>query len=537
MLNSRKIKLLFLSLFLSVGSFIFVLTPTLDEPIQHIVKSYNENQPENFDQTLNTSSAFDWDPQSTRSVGNSPTSVSIGDANNDGQNDIVIANQGDDNVSILLWNTTLNDWDPQSTRSVGSGPVSVSIGDANNDGQNNIVTVNAFDNNVSILLWNTTLNDWNPQITRSVGNFPRSVSIGDANNDGQNDIVAANYDLFDYTVSILLWPRIEDPTLNVIFPNPSSKKINLNWTDVGVPSYYIYREQTQITSIKGLNPIAVLSSNSYTDINPNTGTFYYAVIATDGYTESLISNNELVFVDATSPTWFNLKVTDVIVNSVVKITISVDDNIGIENVYLFIDDPDFPDYPNNCSMLSSDGETYQYKYKPKTVGKKEFNIYIKDTVGNMITVTESFKVSEDIPENNFLFIIIGVIAAVVATVGIIAFKRFKNKLEEKEELIASLEKQRKELNEEDIGIFKQTYICLVHKGPVEGVIFLCPHCKSYYCLKCYEAITKVENECWSCNNPLDPLKKVKKYIEKGEIEFIRDEEARKHKLKDNKKDS
>jgi len=66
---------------------------------------------------------------------------------------------------------------------------------------------------------------------------------------------------------------------------------------------------------------------------------------------------------------------------------------------------------------------------------------------------------------------------------------------------------------------------------------MCPSCGTFYCLKCYEAITKVENECWSCNNPLDPLKKVKKYIEKGEIELIKEEEARKHKLKDIKEDS
>ena len=145
----------------------------------------------------------DWDPPITRSVGGSPVSVFIGDANNDGYNDIVTANTGHENVSILLWNATSGNWDPQITRSVAASPRSVFIGDANNDGYNDIVTANLGSVNISILLWNVTIDNWDAQITRSVGAGPRSVFIGDANNDEYNDIVVANTN--GNNISILLW--------------------------------------------------------------------------------------------------------------------------------------------------------------------------------------------------------------------------------------------------------------------------------------------------------------------------------------------
>jgi len=333
----------------------------------------------------------------------------------------------------------------------------------------------------------------------------------------------------------MVWSRIENATLNTILPNPSGKKVNLSWTNVGAPSCLIYREQIPITSVSGLSPIAKTSSINYMDFVSITGTYYYAIVGTDGYTKSMISNCESLFVDATPPTWSDLIAPDVKVDSEAQISISVDDNLGIQDVFLFVDAVDFPEYPYNASMLSSDGITYRYSFTPRITGTQEFKIYIEDTLGNYIFVNGSFNVSESeaTPEDNFIFIIIiSIIAAGVATAGIITRQQIKKKFKEKEELIASLKQQREELTEDEINIYKEKYICLVHKGPTEGMTFICPHCKSYYCLKCYEAITKVENECWSCNNPLDPSKKVKKYIKKGKIEFIREEEARKHKLKD-----
>ena len=148
----------------------------------------------------------DWDTFITRPVGAMPLDLFIADADNDGYNDIITANEGDSTVSILLWNSTLGDWDSQIKKTVGSGSDGsdkLFIGDANNDGYNDITTSNFYDDNVSILLWNSISGDWDSQITREVGKYPRGVSIGDVNNDGYNDIVAASTD--DQRVSVLLW--------------------------------------------------------------------------------------------------------------------------------------------------------------------------------------------------------------------------------------------------------------------------------------------------------------------------------------------
>ena len=181
-----------------------------------LVQVNNEVNLENNDKSHLKSAIDDWDEQRPRSVGNSPVCVFIGDANNDGYNDIVTANWDDGTVSILQWNVYYGDWDTQTTESVGFHPRSVFIEDVNYDGYNDIVTANTGDNNISILLWNITSVDWDTQITRQVGEEPRSVFIGDADNDGFNDIVTTNTG--DNETSIILWNTISsewDPQFTI----------------------------------------------------------------------------------------------------------------------------------------------------------------------------------------------------------------------------------------------------------------------------------------------------------------------------------
>ncbi len=167
--------------------------------------NYQRNFEKNDSSNLNLSNSGNWDSADVRSVGPNPRSVFIGDANNDGNNDIVTANFDNNSVSILLWNTTSGDWDSQTTRTTGTNPWGIYIGDANNDGFNDIVTTNFNDMSVSIILWNSTSTSWDTVIIRAVKSFPMDVFIGDANNDGFNDIVTANSWSFANTISILLW--------------------------------------------------------------------------------------------------------------------------------------------------------------------------------------------------------------------------------------------------------------------------------------------------------------------------------------------
>ncbi|MFX1478873.1 MAG: FG-GAP-like repeat-containing protein [Promethearchaeota archaeon] len=167
--------------------------------VKYVEDNYNSN--DNVVSNLRGASG-NWETPITQAVGNEPFKLFLEDANNDGYNDIVTANYGSDNVSILLWNNTSSDWDPHITKYVGH-PYSVFIGDANNDGYNDIVTVNFGSANVTILLWNYTSSDWDPPIMKIVGNGPNGIFIGDANNDGYYDIATSNY--YSDDISILLW--------------------------------------------------------------------------------------------------------------------------------------------------------------------------------------------------------------------------------------------------------------------------------------------------------------------------------------------
>ena len=79
------------------------------------------------------------------------------------------------------------------------------------------------------------------------------------------------------------------------------------------------------------------------------------------------------------------------------------------------------------------------------------------------------------------------------------------------------------ITEEDVQVFKEQRICLVHKGTIEGYIFSCPGCGAFYCVKCVEALVDIENMCWSCQEVLDPNKpSQKKALEDEEEPVIED---------------
>lgn len=85
---------------------------------------------------------------------------------------IVTANYMTNDVSIILWNASISYWNPQIRISVGTewvGPIAVSVGDADNDGYNDIVVANDRSWEIVAILWNSTINDWNsPKIIYDV---------------------------------------------------------------------------------------------------------------------------------------------------------------------------------------------------------------------------------------------------------------------------------------------------------------------------------------------------------------------------------
>ncbi len=102
----------------------------------------------------------------------------------------------------------------------------------------------------------------------------------------------------------------------------------------------------------------------------------------------------------------------------------------------------------------------------------------------------------------------------------------KIKLEEGfQEIIRGFAKHRR-ITEEEVSVSKEKQICIVCKNEVLRDNYICPECKTFYCLKCSTALVEAENACWVCDTPFDeskpskPLKKEALDKEEKEVEII-----------------
>jgi subtilase family serine protease len=133
-------------------------------------------------------------------VGKNPTGVAVGDFNNDGNLDLVVANGGDNTLSVLVGNGD-GTFKGAVSYPVGSSPTAVAVGDFNGDGKQDVAVANAGSNTVSILLGNGDCT-FQASTTFQVGSKPVSLAVGDFNQDVQPDLAVANQG--DSDVSILL---------------------------------------------------------------------------------------------------------------------------------------------------------------------------------------------------------------------------------------------------------------------------------------------------------------------------------------------
>ena len=82
---------------------------------------------------------------------------------------------------------------PASQFSAGAGATSVATGDFNRDGKPDLATANNGANNISVLLGNGAGGFAAPKSDGVLLNAPTSVAVGDFNRDGKHDLAVANH--------------------------------------------------------------------------------------------------------------------------------------------------------------------------------------------------------------------------------------------------------------------------------------------------------------------------------------------------------
>ena len=74
-------------------------------------------------------------------MGSGPDALVAGDFNGDGRTDLAVANDGSNDVSVLLGNGD-GTFQPQVTYAVGTGPAALVAGDFTGDGRTDLAVAN-----------------------------------------------------------------------------------------------------------------------------------------------------------------------------------------------------------------------------------------------------------------------------------------------------------------------------------------------------------------------------------------------------------
>jgi hypothetical protein len=124
-------------------------------------------------------------------VGTNPTSVAVGDFNG-GAPDLAVANEGSDNVSILLGNG-FGQFTAGTPVSVGDAPSSIITGLFNNDAFTDLAVASIGNDNIAIRLGDGSGGfSGTGTVSTGANSDPRAIATGDFNNDGKADLISAN---------------------------------------------------------------------------------------------------------------------------------------------------------------------------------------------------------------------------------------------------------------------------------------------------------------------------------------------------------
>ncbi|HVV44603.1 MAG TPA: FG-GAP-like repeat-containing protein, partial [Bryobacteraceae bacterium] len=123
-------------------------------------------------------------------VGFAPIAIAAADLNGDGHVDLVTANRGDGNLTLLLGQGDGTFSALQQRPATGAAPSSVAVADFNGDSIPDLAVSNSSDNNTALLQGDGTGNFTTTWL--AAGANPTAVAVGDFNKDGLQDLAVTN---------------------------------------------------------------------------------------------------------------------------------------------------------------------------------------------------------------------------------------------------------------------------------------------------------------------------------------------------------
>jgi hypothetical protein len=120
-------------------------------------------------------------------AGSNPRSIRFGDFDQDGDMDLVTANNAAAGISVLL-NNGSGSFGAATFYATATSPLELTVGDLNNDGKPDIAVTNSGASNCSVLLGNGS-GSFGAATNLPVNNSVRAVNIADLNLDGRLDLV------------------------------------------------------------------------------------------------------------------------------------------------------------------------------------------------------------------------------------------------------------------------------------------------------------------------------------------------------------
>jgi len=139
-----------------------------------------------------------------------PESMAGADFNGDGNLDIAVANNGGNNVTVLLGNGSGGFTQASgSPFAVGVSPFSLMVADFNGDGIPDLATADNIGQDVSLLLGNGA-GGFAPAVGSPIatGSYPAALVVADFNGDGRPDIAVANEEMNNVSVFLNTYPMI-----------------------------------------------------------------------------------------------------------------------------------------------------------------------------------------------------------------------------------------------------------------------------------------------------------------------------------------